>query len=66
MNDKDLMMNASGCQDPTAYAAVKNIQGDEARVTRLLKTIFYICELAGFDIQNRIVFVDKKTGQIWR
>lgn len=66
MNDKELMKNAAGYQDPTAYTAVKNIQEGEARISKLVKTIFYICELAGFDVQNRIILVDKETGKIWR
>ena len=27
---------------------------------------FYLCELAGFQIEGRIVLVDKKNGRVWR
>lgn len=39
---------------------------EEARFKRLLATIFYICENAGFHIEDRIVVRDKRTGKIWR
>ena len=35
-------------------------------VRKLVRTIHYICELAGFSIQGRIVLVNKKNGKIWR
>ena len=57
--------NASGCKDLTAYHALKNMERDEDR-KKLLAHIFYICELAGFRVEDRIVLKDKKTGKIWR
>lgn len=32
----------------------------------LIMTIFTICELSGFHIEERIIVKDKKTGKIWR
>lgn len=58
-------INGSGCYDLTAYEALKNID-DEKRVSQLIKTIFYIVNLAGFRVDGRIVLQDKKTGKIWR
>lgn len=66
MNNKDLRKNASGCVDPTAYEAMRNLDNEEDRFHKLLHTIFYICELAGFEIEGRIVLTDKRTGRIWR
>lgn len=66
MNDRDLRKNAEGYSDPTAYEAIKNIDKEDKRFRKLLHTIFNICELSGFRIEGRIVFVDKKTGRIWR
>lgn len=67
MNDRDLRKNAEGYSDPTAYEAIKNIEKeDDLRFHKLLRTIFYICNAAGFEIEGRIVLVDKKTGKIWR
>lgn len=62
--------NASGCLDPTAYEAIKNVDREskksEARMKKLITVIFYICELAGFHIEGRLVLKDKKTGKVWR
>ena len=62
-------LNASGCKDMTAFKALENVTREEknrARLDKLLATIFYICDLAGFRIKGRITFQDKKTGKIWR
>ena len=66
MNDRDLRKNAEKYSDPTVYEAIKNIDKENERFHKLLRTIFYICDIAGFEIEGRIVLVDKKTGRIWR
>lgn len=38
----------------------------EERFKKLLSTIFYICDLAGFHIEGRLEIRDKKTGKVWR
>lgn len=49
--------NAEGYSDPTAYEALKNIEREEdERFHRLLHTLFYLCELADFEIEGRIIF----------
>ena len=61
--------NASGCKDLTAYKAIKNIEREEKlddRVKKFLATIFYIADLAGFHIEERLVIRDKKTGKIYK
>ena len=66
---KDPRRNASGYMDLTAYEAIKNIDREaeaEQRYKKLLSTIFYICDLAGFHIEGRLTIKDKKTGKIWR
>lgn len=70
--DKELMTNASGYSDPTAYAAIKHIESEsqsqdinDVRFYKLLHTIFHICEIAGFRLEGRITLVDKKTGKRW-
>lgn len=65
-NSKDFKRNASGYVDPTTYEAVKNIDAETERFQKLLNTIFAICEIAGFHIEERIVLKDKRTGRIWR
>ena len=61
----DIRKNAEGYSDPTAYQVLK-LQQEEERFKRLMATIFYICENAGFHIEERIVIKDKRTGRIWR
>ena len=58
--------NAEGYSDPTAYKALKYIADEEARFHKLLYALFDICELSGFEIEWRIVLVDKQTGRVWR
>ena len=58
-------INGSGCKDFTAYEALKNIEREE-QFKKLLSTIFYITNLAGFTIEGRVVLKDKRTGKIWR
>ena len=55
-----------GYSDPTAYQALKNIEEEEERFHKLLYAIFDICELANFEIEGRIVLVNKRTGRVWR
>ena len=65
----DPRLNASGYPDPTAYEAIRNVDREaaaEKRYKKLLSTIFYICDLAGFHIEGRITIKDKKTGKVWR
>ena len=66
---RDPRRNASGYMDLTAYKAIENVEREaeaEERFKKLLNTIFYICELAGFHIEGRITLKDKKTGKVWR
>ena len=58
--------NASGCKDPTAYAAEKRISDEEQRVSELMKVLRYIIRLAGFDLINRIEFQDRRSGRIYK
>ena len=58
--------NAEGYSDLTAFEALRNLEREDERFHRLLYTLFYLCELADFEIEGRIVLIDKKTGRIWR
>lgn len=62
----NLKLNASGCADPTAYEAITHVDAERARFNKMLRTIFAICELAGFHVEGRIVLKDMRTGKIWR
>lgn len=65
-NNEDLKRNASGYYDPTAYKAIKKVDEEDEKFHKLLHTIFYICNLAGFEVEGRIVLKDLKSGRIWR
>jgi hypothetical protein len=65
-NNHEFKRNSSGYVDPTAYAAIKNIDAESERFQKLLTAIFTICDLAGFHLEERIVVRDKRTGKIWR
>lgn len=63
--------NAEGYADPTAYAALTNIQVEEsaaldARVNTLIKVLKYIIAASGFEMVNRIELRDKKSGRCFR
>lgn len=62
----DPRKNDKGYPDPTPYKAIKNIEKEEDRLRKLIRTIRYICDLAGFDIEGRIILIDRKTGKEWR
>lgn len=63
---EELKKNGSGYTDPTAYKAIQKVEKESERFHRLLNTIFYICDLAGFHVEGRIVLKDKETGRIWK
>lgn len=58
--------NAEGYSDPTAYAALKNIEREEAQVQKLRSAIAQICDLAGFKVQGKVSLIDKRSGKVWR
>ena len=66
----DLKRNGEGYPDPTAYEAIRRVEGgneeDNIRFYKLLHTIFHVCELAGFSLEGRITLVDNKTGRAWK
>ena len=66
MKNNDLRKNASGYFDPTAYEAIKNADKENERFHDLLHTLRYICNLSDFEITERIVLSDKKTGKVYR
>lgn len=71
MGNKDNPRNNSeGYPDPTAYEAIKRINEEEKlqfrRVTELVSVLKYIVDKAGFEITNRVVLRDKKTGKEYK
>lgn len=65
MSGKD-RKNSEGYSDPTAYAAITNIDREEDRFRKLRRIILNICDMAGFEIRGPLVLVDKKTKKVWR
>lgn len=65
MSAKD-RKNSEGYSDPTAYAAMKNLNREEDRYRKLHRVILNICDVAGFEIRGPLVLMDKKTGKVWR
>lgn len=56
--------NASGCADPTAYRAMRNIDRTEtaANANQLIKTLKALIAQNGFTLLNRIEIKDIKSG----
>lgn len=65
MSGKD-RKNSEGYSDPTAYAAITNINREEDRFRKLRRIILNICDMAGFEIRGPLILVDKKTKKVWR
>lgn len=66
MNKNNQMRNGSGYIDPTAGKAIAKTDKERERLSKLIHTIFDVCELAGFHVEERIVLKDKRTGTIYR
>lgn len=71
MSDRyfDVKKNASGCEDPTAYEAIKKIERENREYERYRKfigCILRICELSGYRLEERLVVKDLRTGKTWR
>lgn len=63
-------LNSEGYSDPTAYEGMKPIIKDEAyrqrRVSEFVDLLKRFANLCGFEIMNRVVLKDKKTGKEYR
>ena len=68
MIDKELFYNGSGCADPTAYNAIRQVEYDRAveSVNRLIKEIKSLITDNGFVLLNRIELKDEKSGIIFK
>ena len=66
-NDKP-WLNGSGCPDPTAYKAIKNIQNQpiDDVAHKVVTTIKNILDLSGFELVGRIQIQHKKSGKIYK
>lgn len=64
--EKDPRKNASGCSDLTAYNAVQNIDEEEEEFKKLLRTLRYICNVAGFEFDGRVCIRNKESGRVYK
>ena len=64
--EKDPRKNASGCSDLTAYNAIQNIDEEEEEFKKLLRTLRYICNVAGFEFNGRICIRNKESGRVYK
>jgi hypothetical protein len=73
-NNGKLWLNGSGCPDPVAYEAMKNIRKEEKilnqpiddaahKVVTIIKSIL---DLSGFELVGRIQIRHKKSGNIYK
>ena len=51
---------------PEGFDARRSADADDERFHKLLNTIFTICELSGFHLEERIILKDIQTGKVWR
>ena len=58
--------NQEGYPDPTPYEAIKNADAEVNRISWLMKTLHSVCNLAGYQIEGRVVLKDLRTGRVWR
>lgn len=70
MPDYSLRKNKEGYNDPTAYAAIMNVQKEEMeqqrRVTELVNVLKYIIDKSGFELTARIQLREKRTKKEFR
>ena len=64
--NNDIRKNQFGYSDPTAFEAILRTDKELKRLNKTVNAIRDICELAGYEVEGRIVLKDKKTGKIWR
>ena len=55
--------NSEGYSDPTAYQAMMNLEIEELRFKKLLRSIKDVCDLADFEIEGRVV-LDEYGGSL--
>ena len=74
-NTNDPRYNKEGYPDPTAYKAITKADLDlykehtldaEERFKKLLYVIKDICKLSGFELEERVVLRDTRTGHVWK
>jgi hypothetical protein len=57
--------NKSGCKDPTAYEAIKNLEEESKRVSDFIRAVKILAGLCGFEIVSYIKIKVNKTGRTY-
>jgi len=67
MRNNDIRYNGSGYSDPTVDRAYRNIRKDRGYMARkVIKTLYNVSHLAGFEIVGKIKLRDTETGEEFR
>ena len=66
VNDTNKIKEAFEQNENKPHNEIPRRSKDSIRFFKTLHTIFHIAELAGFEVQGRILLKDKKTGKVWR
>lgn len=59
-------MNHEGYKDPTAENAIKAATAPPEELKRAIKILKAVAKVYGYEITNRIILKDLKTGEEWR
>lgn len=69
MGYDDLRRNSEGYLDPTAHDAITKADAEAKlaweRHRKLIGGLLRMCELSDFEVIERIVVRDKRTGKVW-
>lgn len=67
MSYDDLRRNSEHYLDPTAHDAIikADAELEWERHHKLIGALLRICELSDFEVIERIVVRDKRTGKVW-
>lgn len=61
------MRNGSGYNDKTAGDAIEKVYDEtDTKNNIIVRVIKNVCDLAGFEIVERVVLRDKRTGKVYR
>ena len=70
MAEYGLHKNSEGYSDPTAHDAISQVEREEQERQRRVSVVIGImksaADLAGFDLGNRVILRDRKTGREYR
>lgn len=57
--------NKEGYPDPTAGDAIREADKPPENLSRAIRLMKFAADCLGFDVGERIVLIDKKTGRRW-